>query len=200
MKRLLIPFVGLTVVVLVLGCSKPSATRSHSGWSSVTESALTESQRQQVQTAQAARDELFGRLMQRLETVTKTAGSAKAVVVCKDEAPQIAQSVAKEKNLRIGRTSFKLRNPANQPPDWASDGVQQRVAEPWFTAHSDGRLGVLLPIRLKDQCLVCHGSSEQVAEPVRAELATHYPNDRATGFAVGDLRGWFWVEVPPVEP
>jgi hypothetical protein len=27
-------------------------------------------------------------------------------------------------------------------------------------------------------------------------LAARYPDDRATGFAPGDLRGWFWVEVP----
>jgi hypothetical protein len=31
---------------------------------------------------------------------------------------------------------------------------------------------------------------------VREELAERYPADRATGFKVGDIRGWFWVEVP----
>jgi len=25
---------------------------------------------------------------------------------------------------------------------------------------------------------------------------TTYPQDRATGFAVGDLRGWMWAEAP----
>jgi hypothetical protein len=31
---------------------------------------------------------------------------------------------------------------------------------------------------------------------VRAELDELYPHDRAVGYRTGDLRGWFWVEVP----
>jgi hypothetical protein len=27
-------------------------------------------------------------------------------------------------------------------------------------------------------------------------LAKTYPGDRATGFAAGELRGWFWLEIP----
>ncbi len=38
-------------------------------------------------------------------------------------------------------------------------------------------------------CLACHGS--ELGEPVKAVLAKHYPDDRATGFRVGDLRGAF---------
>jgi len=30
---------------------------------------------------------------------------------------------------------------------------------------------------------------------VKAEVARRYPRDQATGFAAGDLRGFFWVEV-----
>ncbi|MDT4883752.1 hypothetical protein FQZ97_1198250 [compost metagenome] len=43
-------------------------------------------------------------------------------------------------------------------------------------------------------CLACHGT--QMAPQVRAAIAAHYPDDAATGFAVGDLRGGLWVEVP----
>jgi hypothetical protein len=31
---------------------------------------------------------------------------------------------------------------------------------------------------------------------VRQALLQRYPEDRAIGYAEGDLRGWFWVEVP----
>lgn len=157
---------------------------------------MTEKKRHQRQLALAARDELFGRLMTRLETVVKADGPATAVAVCKEEAPALARAVSTEKQLRIGRTSFKLRNPANQPPEWAGEWVVSRTTEASFTAHTDGRLGVLLPIRLKEQCLVCHGSTTQIVEPVKRELAAHYPEDRAVGFGIGDLRGWFWIEVP----
>jgi hypothetical protein len=31
---------------------------------------------------------------------------------------------------------------------------------------------------------------------VKEALAEHYPEDQATGFQEGDLRGWFCIEVP----
>jgi hypothetical protein len=49
-------------------------------------------------------------------------------------------------------------------------------------------------IETEPACLACHGS--QIGPEVAAVLAEHYPRDRATGFAVGDLRGLLWVEVP----
>jgi hypothetical protein len=44
--------------------------------------------------------------------------------------------------------------------------------------------------------MACHGPSDSLAPDVADALALHYPDDRATGFTEGDLRGWFWVEVP----
>ena len=51
-------------------------------------------------------------------------------------------------------------------------------------------------IRLKAQCLKCHGPKEQILPEVRDALARDYPKDQATGFQEGDLRGWFWLSVP----
>jgi hypothetical protein len=60
-------------------------------------------------------------------------------------------------------------------------------------------LGALLPIHLKEQCVTCHGPAESIADDVREKLLELYPHDRAVGFKEGDLRGWFWVEVPSVD-
>ena len=49
---------------------------------------------------------------------------------------------------------------------------------------------------LKVQCLACHGLKEQISPEVQAQLDRLYPEDQATGFNEGDLRGWFWVNVP----
>jgi len=35
-----------------------------------------------------------------------------------------------------------------------------------------------------------------LAPDLKAKLAELYPNDQATGYAAGDLRGVFWVELP----
>jgi hypothetical protein len=43
---------------------------------------------------------------------------------------------------------------------------------------------------------MCHGPREMIADEVQTALSAHYPEDRAVGFSEGDLRGWFWIEVP----
>ena len=63
-------------------------------------------------------------------------------------------------------------------------------------AHEDGRFAALLPIQLKVGCLGCHGPRESILPTVREALEAAYPDDKATGFKAGELRGWFWVEVP----
>ncbi len=182
----------LTVLVLAAGCGKPSQP----GWTRVAEDQLSEAQRQQRDKALAARDAMFGALKGRLVEVLGSEGPAAAISVCRQDAPRIAEEVAAQHGLAIGRTSFRLRNPENRPPDWAAELVEKRVDKPAFSAGPQGRLGVLLPIRLGVECLVCHGDPQCIPEPVKAALSENYPEDKAIGFAEGDLRGWFWVEVP----
>jgi hypothetical protein len=55
-------------------------------------------------------------------------------------------------------------------------------------------VGYVEPITIQPPCLACHGT--QLDAAVRQKLAELYPEDRATGFAPGELRGMFWVTVP----
>ena len=178
----------------VAGCSseKPAASPV---WTPVPETAMTQPQIGQKANALAARDVLFERLTARLTAVVQADGPAAAIAVCQTEASTIAETVGREKGVRIGRTSDKLRNAKNQPPDWAVSPLANRPTEATFLTGPDGRFGAILPIRLKAQCLTCHGPTESIPIPVREALASRYPQDRAVGYAEGDLRGWFWVEV-----
>jgi hypothetical protein len=157
---------------------------------------MDEAQQRQQLVALAARDTLFQQLSGRLTEVLTDAGPTKAIEVCKSDAPRLAGEVGQQFGVSIGRTSHRLRNPANKPPDWSQALVDQQVAEPQFVSLDDGRLGVLLPIHLKAACVLCHGPKDKIVPDVRASLVSHYPQDQATGFQEGDLRGWFWVEVP----
>ena len=38
-------------------------------------------------------------------------------------------------------------------------------------------------------CLACHGAEAQIDDAVKASLAQSYPHDRATGYALGQVRG-----------
>jgi hypothetical protein len=75
--------------------------------------------------------------------------------------------------------------------------LNDQPAEPRLTANTEGSLGVTLPITLAANCLACHGSPDTIDPVVKAALAAKYPKDQATGFKEGDIRGWFWVKVPP---
>jgi hypothetical protein len=50
---------------------------------------------------------------------------------------------------------------------------------------------------LQPLCVACHGKF--LAPDVAAIIEEAYPEDQATGFEVGDLRGVFWVEYPEAE-
>ena len=62
----------------------------------------------------------------------------------------------------------------------------------------DNRWGYVEPITVQPLCLACHGS--EIVPDVADRISELYPEDRATGFAVGDLRGVFWVEFPAAAP
>lgn len=149
-----------------------------------------------VARAEAARGDLFARLSGRLQEVMKAKGPAAAVEVCHGEAPGLAQAVATQHGLSIGRTSWKLRNPGNTAPAWAREAVAAKQAQASFQSAPDGGLRALMPIRLAEGCLRCHGEEPSLDPEVRKVLQERYPTDEATGFKAGDLRGWFWVEIP----
>jgi len=194
------PVIALAALLSLTACGDPAAktppTASGPTWTEVKGDALSDAQKAQRVKADGAREALFGKLMGRLTEVMGKDGPAKAVEVCRTEAHLLSAAVAKEQGVAIGRTSHKLRNPLNAPPDWARPLVDARRETPAFLAASDGRLGVLAPIRLKATCLGCHGDPGKVDPAVKEVLAKGYPNDQAMGFAEGDLRGWFWIEVP----
>ena len=194
-------FVTIIPVMLLqatlIGCG-PSRQQPNSDWQPVKEAQLTSDQAAQRDKALLARDGMFKSLKGRLLEVVGAEGPGAAIEVCSREAPQIADQVSQEHGLAIGRTSFRLRNPDNSPPEWATRLVEDRVAEPTYLTN-DGRFAALLPIRLQPECLMCHGQEEEILPAVADALAEHYPRDEATGFREGGLRGWFWVEVPAVD-
>lgn len=190
--------IGWALATLALGGCQQAPGPEQPAWEVVVQDSMTPGQAAQRDKALAARDAMFAKLKSRLLEVIGSEGPAAAIAVCAEEAPQIAADTAREHAVSMGRTSFRLRNPRNAPPKWASELVAHRVAEPTYL--SDGSaLVALAPIRLEAPCLMCHGNAEAIPPPVRDALAKHYPQDQATGFEEGDLRGWFWVEVPATD-
>lgn len=141
----------------------------------------------------AAKDALFTKLSGKLMQTMAEQGPVAAIAVCNQEAPKIAATVSEEHNVQIGRIGVRLRNPKNAAPQWAEEWVAAKTDTPKFLTLADGKQAALLPIKLQATCLMCHGPKEQIAAEVLSELAKLYPEDQATGFHEGELRGWFWI-------
>lgn len=136
-------------------------------------------------------------LVKELTAALEQDGPEHAIAVCGVRAPELAREATTE-SIRIGRTSHRLRNPANEPREWVAPLLAEYVADPaqkepravWLDS---GDVGYVEPIFTAPLCLPCHGDA--LAPALEARIRERYPADRATGFQQGELRGLFWVEL-----
>ena len=124
-------------------------------------------------------------------------GPAEAMGACGILAPELAAELSVD-GVRIGRTSHRLRNPANQAAPWVRPLVEEYRqtapgAEPKAVWIDDSTVGYVEPLYIGKPCLVCHG--EAVQEKVLEEIHAIYPEDNATGYHEGEFRGVVWVEI-----
>ncbi len=174
------PIAALLTIVVSFGCETTPATAPS-----------------KLLAARAALQPFKSQLMAALQAGLTT-GYAAAIDACRVEAHEIARSHTTDR-LRLGRTSHRLRNPANAPKPWLEPILDElREAQPGEIAYrlvplDDGRAGYAEPIYLRPMCLGCHG--DELDPETRRRLRERYPEDRATGFAAGEFRGLFWVEL-----
>lgn len=132
----------------------------------------------------------------------QTNGIVKAVSVCSDTAQVLTNNYGISKGIYIKRVSFKNRNPLNVPDDFEAKvlkmfedqfGKDQLKPESEYIEliEENGiyKVRYLKPIFLQPECLNCHGAEEQISPQVKEVINKIYPDDRAKGYQMGDLRG-----------
>ena len=143
----------------------------------------------------------------RLKSALAAGGPVQAITVCQLEAPAIARALEAEGGPSyVGRTALKVRNPANGPDDEARAVLADFEHEltpnapppSRFITQPDGSARYLQAIPMQPLCIACHGT--ELSTEVSDALAQRYPQDEATGFAVGELRGAFLIEWPADGP
>lgn len=130
-------------------------------------------------------------------------GVPAAIATCHTEAPALTEKVAREGAI-VGRATRKPRNANNEATGWKADALahfetlsanKTPLAGQSFARVLDGgTVAYAEPLVIQEICLACHGQT--LAPDVAATLAEKYPRDRATGYALGELRGIAWVELP----
>lgn len=146
------------------------------------------------------------KLLAALQEEISKSGPEGAIPVCRDMAPKIAGEISQQTGWKIKRVSLKTRNEARATPDaWektALEDFDKRAAagEPPAQLEKGAQVGneyrYVKALPVQQLCLSCHGPSDQISPAVKDALGTHYPNDRATGYSVGQIRGAISVRKP----
>ncbi len=140
--------------------------------------------------------EFQDKLRAQLMGALKAGGPLLALDVCQKAAPAIAQEVGARAGATIWRTSLKARNPRGTPDAWERSVLQRFAArraagEDPATIETSAQTATgfryMKAIPMAEPCAQCHGTN--VAPEVAAKIAALYPQDQATGFVPGELRG-----------
>jgi hypothetical protein len=143
-------------------------------------------------------------LKSELVSAMQSGGPIEAIDVCNTRAMLIGEEASLEQGMTLSRVSLKNRNPDNAPNEWQAtvlDSFETRKmageAPGTLAWHEVADTGTGKEFRFMKAiptgaiCLQCHG--ETLAPPVAEKLAELYPQDKATGYSEGDIRGAFVV-------
>lgn len=146
--------------------------------------------------------EFMGTLKSVLVKEMQTNGIVAAVSVCSDTAQILTNDYGVKKGIYIKRVSFKNRNQNNIPDEFEVKALQYfeelkangKLSETTEFIDIEEANGVkkvryLKPIIVQAPCLGCHGTQENIGADVKNIINEKYPNDKAIGYQMDDLRG-----------
>ena len=163
------------------------------------------------QSTRVMANDLLTQLGARLKSALTSDGAEAAVSVCKEVSPAIAKRLSTENNAVMTRVGTRVRNPAMGTPNlWQLEALSQfesrlsagdnpATLEYWKVAEdSKGQreLRYAKAIMIQPVCLGCHGSASDIPASLAEKIRLEYPQDRATGYSVGKLRGAVVVTRP----
>lgn len=149
------------------------------------------------------------RLLAVLVAAIQKSGPAEAISTCKDEAPKMARAASEQTGWQVRRVSLGNRNPKAAPDAWErksleafdrsqAAGADVSQLERWEVVTENGQSvrRYMRALPTQPLCLQCHGSADKLGSGVVERLSQLYPNDRGTGYAVGQIRGAMTLRQP----
>jgi hypothetical protein len=136
-------------------------------------------------------------------------GYPAAIAVCQSEAPKMAKAASEATGWHIRRVSLGNRNPKAVPDAWEretltqfehsqANGAEAAKLERAELVTENGQTvrRYMRALATQDTCLNCHGPADKLAPGVAARLQELYPQDRATGYMLGQVRGAITLRQP----
>lgn len=150
------------------------------------------------------------RLLTVLREEIAQGGPEGAIAACREQAPALARTASAQTGWTVRRVSLRQRNPKAVPDAWeraALEDFDRRAAAGAAPATleraevvtaADGRREqrYLRALPVIELCTGCHGTADRLSPAVVTQLKALYPDDRAVGYRVGDLRGAMTLRRP----
>ncbi|WP_194775079.1 Tll0287-like domain-containing protein [Pararhodonellum marinum] len=149
-------------------------------------------------------------LISTLQKAITEKGVPGAVEFCQAEALPILKEVSDKYQVKVRRVSNDYRNPQDQPKEFESgllSAYEYNVENDLDSRPNIQKLNqgtellftkaIMIPSTL---CLNCHGDAETDISPETMDkIKSLYPEDKAIGHKVGDLRGMWSILMPTKE-
>ncbi|NJN26733.1 MAG: DUF3365 domain-containing protein [Cyclobacteriaceae bacterium] len=144
-----------------------------------------------------------------LQNAIARGGVEHAIAFCNLQAMPLVDSLSHKYHANISRVSTKARNPADRPNDIESQ-LLEAYSYQWkdsialkanVQALDEHRYLFTKPILIDNAlCLTCHGTLHNgLKEETLEFIKTKYPDDEATGYSLGDLRGMWSIVIDKKE-
>jgi hypothetical protein len=145
-----------------------------------------------------------------MQEAVASKGVAEAIPVCKELAPALIKEKRQETGWDIRRVSLQTRNAERGTPDlWearqlaefnirAANGENAGTLEKSEIVSINGKpvFRYMKALPVGEACLKCHGPAEGRDAGLQAKLKASYPDDRANGYDMGQVRGALTVKRP----
>lgn len=193
---------AVALVIVFGGLTAAAALRAETSASAPAAAADLE---ERIKKARDAVTTVAERFRAELGSMIKASGPAGALGACQSASTDLPTAVGDETGFEISRTALKLRNPENAPDPWeldvlknfqakaaaGSEAAKLEFADVVVTPEGDKLFRYMKAIPVTEACLACHGTD--LKQDVKAEISKYYPEDKAVGFKLGDMRGAFTV-------
>ncbi len=140
-----------------------------------------------------------GTLKPQLKKALNEGGVKHAIEVCSVQAPNIAKELSLTTQWQVKRVSLRARNKQSATPDTWEEATlksfnqrQQQGEKAQTIAKAEivnNEFRFMKAQGVEPLCLTCHGT--KLSDEAKAALAQYYPEDQATGYALGEIRGAF---------
>lgn len=133
-----------------------------------------------------------------LKAVLKDMSAPDAIEMCTHNQSVNNYSKTLPEGITLRRITSKARNEghiAKNDLEAKTLIEMDSLKKPIIKKVSNNHFQFYKPLIVKEACLKCHGSIEQIGENSLGLIKKSYPNDKATGYKVGDVRGVFLVDI-----